>query len=216
MADLLLVRHGETALNASGRYQGWLDPGLSDAGRRQALEAGRVVQEAGLRPAMVWSSDLRRARETTLLAFSGLPVRADRRLRELHFGAWEGWTWEEARREHPEAFDAWCRDPEVVPPPGGETLAELRDRLDHWWHESASWARGTDGTLAVVAHAGPLRVLLARLLALPPAWRWESMLRIRRGAVVRAGPWPWLRPGASPLFGPGARTERAGRAGSPA
>lgn len=188
VAGVLLLRHGETALNASGRYQGWLDPSLSDAGSRQAREAGRSVRRTGFRPGVVWSSDLRRATETARLAFPGVPVRIDPRLRELRFGVWEGRTREDARARHPEAFGAWIRDPEGTAPPGGETLPQLRERLDRWWRDATSCAgQGTD-LLTVVGHGGPLRVLLARLLGIPPAWRWESALRIGPGAVVRVGP----------------------------
>src|SRR5579864_7789080 len=88
---VLLARHGETDDNREPlRFQGWRDTPLNDTGRRQATElAERMADEA---PGGLWSSDLRRARETAEIVGRrlGLQVRLDRRLREAYRGRWEG------------------------------------------------------------------------------------------------------------------------------
>src|SRR6476646_703601 len=113
MATLLLVRHGETDWNASGRLQGHTDRPLNDYGRRQAAElAARLeADEVGA----IYASDLSRAKETAeiLGARLGLPVLRDPDLRERNWGSWEGLT--------PSERDAVVFE--------GEAPEEHRDRL---------------------------------------------------------------------------------------
>jgi len=91
-AQLIVLRHGRTAWNATGRFQGQADIGLDDRGRAQAEQAAEVLAE--LAPTAIYSSDLSRARQTAvpLAARCGLPVHTDERLREIHVGSWEGLT----------------------------------------------------------------------------------------------------------------------------
>jgi len=89
--ELWLVRHGETTYNASRRIAGWCDPPLTELGRRQAAAVRTKLD--GTDFASVWSSDLRRAVETSRLAW-GRAV-PDRRIRECNFGIYEGLRFEE-------------------------------------------------------------------------------------------------------------------------
>ena len=98
--ELWLVRHGETTFSASKRVAGWSDPPLTDNGRNQAKALRQVID--GRQFAGVWSSDLQRAVESARLAW-GEP-RTDQRLRECHFGALEGCTYEEADSDYGEVF----------------------------------------------------------------------------------------------------------------
>ena len=116
-----LVRHGETTYSATKRVAGWSNPPLTDNGRQQA-EALRSVID-GRQFAGVWSSDLDRAVESARLAY-GEP-RADKRLRECHFGALEGCTYEEADSTYREVFHEF-RDFHA---PEGESHDELRARV---------------------------------------------------------------------------------------
>ena len=94
-AQLIVLRHGRTAWNATGRFQGQADIGLDERGRAQAERAAELLAE--LAPTEIHSSDLSRARQTAapLAARCGLPVHTDERLREIHVGTWEGLTIEE-------------------------------------------------------------------------------------------------------------------------
>ena len=86
---ILLVRHGESAWNAIGRWQGWADPELSDLGRQQALEAAAAV---GAVDAIV-ASDLQRAMQTALIISEAIgvgPVQVEAGLRERDVGDWTG------------------------------------------------------------------------------------------------------------------------------
>jgi probable phosphoglycerate mutase len=106
----LLCRHGQSAWNALGRWQGQADPPLSDLGRKQAHEAARAV---GVVDA-IWASDLRRAAETAAIISHDIgvgPVVLDADLRERDAGEWTGLTRDEIDRRYP-GFLADGRRPE--------------------------------------------------------------------------------------------------------
>jgi broad specificity phosphatase PhoE len=167
---LLLAPHAPTDWNAVGRYQGHTDTTLSAVGRRQAaLLADRLANQ---RIDEVHSSDLRRALETASAVCEPrrLPLRFDARLRELHFGAWEGLTYGEVQTRYAEPMNAWETDPLRTAPPGGETLAQLATRVGAFLSELTD-EPGTEKTKLVVAHRGSLRVLVCLALDLPPEIR---------------------------------------------
>jgi alpha-ribazole phosphatase len=169
---LLLARHAPTDWNRAGRFQGQRDIPLGPAGLRQA---GLLAQRLAAEPIeQVYSSDLRRTRETAHVVSDtiGCPVVADARLRELHFGAWEGLHHDEIRQQYPRELAAWEADPARSPPPGGETLTQLADRVAAFL--AALTPEGTpERTILVVAHRGSLQVLLCLALGLPPESRWK-------------------------------------------
>jgi probable phosphoglycerate mutase len=167
---LLLIRHAETAWNAEHRIQGHLDVPLSASGIAQA---GRLAQRLAAdarrqRIDAVYASDLARARLTAAAAADalGLDVEEDPRLRERHFGCFEGHTLEEVAARWPAAFAAWrARDPAWALPGGesgaqfiGRTLAALHDIVERW----------AGRTVAVVTHGGVLDVAYRAARAL--AW----------------------------------------------
>ncbi len=128
-----------------------------------------LVATGGERPAMLLSSDLRRARESAdvLAAHWGMEVVTDVRLRELHFGEWESRTWRDLEREDGERLARWMRDWTRTPAPGGESFSDLVERVSGWLAEWQSSGRRAAGTTVVVAHAGSIRAILCRLLAVP-------------------------------------------------
>jgi probable phosphoglycerate mutase len=161
----VLWRHGRTAWNADGRWQGHLDPELDDTGREQAARSSRLL--AGLRPSAVVSSDLRRARETAvrLARLTGLVARWEADLRETFIGSWQGRTATEVAAEHPEDLARWLTGDVLLRPGGGENRTEVAARVVD------AILRGLadvpdEGTLVVVTHGGAARVAIARLLDL--------------------------------------------------
>ena len=107
MTTVHLARHGESDWNAAGRWQGHADRPLTDLGRRQAAELAERL--ADVRLDAVYSSDLRRARETAepVAERQGLEVRALPALREVDVGGWSGLSRPEVARRFPEAFARW-------------------------------------------------------------------------------------------------------------
>ena len=169
MQKWLLIRHGETEWNASGRIQGHSDVPLNDAGRRQARLLGERL--SGVELAAVYSSDAARALDTARAVAAGrdIGVTVRGQLREKSYGEWEGKTGPEVKAGYPEEFVRWQvqRDVSFVAP-GGESESELRARV----RAAADGLRRSHGdgeTIAVVGHGGSLRALASELLGIPTA-----------------------------------------------
>lgn len=179
MLRLLLIRHGQTLWNAEQRYQGQADVPLNELGRRQAEALARRL--AGETIHVVYASDLQRAVDTAapLAASHRLGIITDARLRELSFGEWEGCTFEEIRQREPARYQAWLRTPEQFSAPGGETGAQLRERMQAWLEEVRS--QHDEQTAVVVAHGGSLMTLLQITLGLPSEARWK--FRMTHGSL---------------------------------
>jgi probable phosphoglycerate mutase len=155
-ATLLLIRHGETAWNAESRIQGQLDVPLSSAG---IWQAGRLAQRlAEEKIDAIVASDLARAWLTAQPIGQSRQVEAvpDTRLRERHFGIFQGHTLEEISARWPAEFAAWrARDPDWSIPEGEsgtQFIDRVRAALDDITHRNAG------ATVAVVAHGGVLDV----------------------------------------------------------
>ena len=171
---LVLVRHGRTAWNHQGRVQGQEDVGLDATGLAQAARTAPVI--AALRPTLLWSSDLDRARTTAapLGAAAGLTVTLDARLREFHFGEREGLTHAEFAELDPEGFHALRRGDydRVV---GAEPTVVVQKRMAEAIGELLA-ALGPGETGVAVSHGGAIRVATATLLDWP-----DGMFHTLRG-----------------------------------
>jgi probable phosphoglycerate mutase len=157
---ILLVRHGQSAWNASGRWQGWADPPLTELGRQQAWSAAGAV---GVVDAIV-ASDLERAIGTAMVISEAIgvgPVVVDPGLRERGVGEWTGLTRAEIAERWPEAFAAFLAPgPGGAPrtPPGGEALDVLLARVTDALDRVAELV-GPHAEALVVTHGGVIRAL---------------------------------------------------------
>ncbi|TDC83137.1 histidine phosphatase family protein [Micromonospora sp. KC606] len=161
MTRLIVWRHGNTDWNAASRVQGQTDVLLNDLGREQARTAAPLL--AGLRPDVIVASDLSRAADTAaaLAEVTGLPVRTDTRLRERHFGQWQGLLLTEVAERFPVEYARWrAGDPD--PGAGIETLDDLGKRLGAAFQDAADLAAG--GTVVVTTHGGAARQGVGHLL----------------------------------------------------
>jgi probable phosphoglycerate mutase len=166
---LLLWRHGRTEWNATGRFQGQLDPPLDEVGRNQAVRAAPHLVAAGLPHdgTVVVSSDLSRAAETaaTLTALLGVPLGLDERLREHGMGVWEGLTRDEVGERYPDQLADWMAG-RPVRGRGGEDPEAVADRA------VAALADLPPARVAVVVtHGGTAGRLVERLLGIDPDHR---------------------------------------------
>lgn len=168
---ILLARHGETAWNAEGRYQGQEDIVLSPVGEAQARALGERLREVDITRAV--ASPLKRARFTAELALGqrDLPLTLDPGLMEIAHGTWEGLLASEIGERDGDLLRAWRDTPHEVLMPQGESLQHVFDRA---WPAlgRAAEGLGADGTLLVVAHDAVNRVLLCRILGIPLARLW--------------------------------------------
>jgi len=172
---VLLARHGETAWNAEGRYQGKRDIALSENGERQARLLGERLANVAITRAV--ASPLGRARRTAELALGegrAARLELDEGLMEIGHGDWEGLLASEIRERDPGRLQAWRDAPETVQMPGegGESIIEVLDRS---WPAFARACEGLgqDDTLLVVAHDAVNRVILCRVLGLPLSRMWS-------------------------------------------
>ncbi|MBB3675921.1 histidine phosphatase family protein [Modestobacter versicolor] len=160
---LLVWRHGRTEWNATGRFQGQLDPPLDDEGRAQAARTAPFLA-AALRneDTVLVSSDLQRAVDTAqaLAPLLGAPLRIDERLREHGLGSWEGLTRDEVAERHPDQYEQWVSG-QPVPGRGGEAQADVAARA-----LAAVADLPPASTAVLVTHGGTAGRLLEALLGL--------------------------------------------------
>ena len=151
------ARHGQTAYNREGRFQGQMPVPLDDTGRAQATELAE--RAAGYGFAALWSSPLLRARETAdvVAARTGLPPREDPRLMETDAGEWTDRSFASVQAEAPEQFAAFLAGAQSFAFPGGESLAEQEVRV------AAALQRIEGGELPalVVCHGMVIRAALS-------------------------------------------------------
>jgi broad specificity phosphatase PhoE len=180
MTRILLVRHGLSEWNASGRWQGWADAPLAEVGERQAADAAHAVGAVDA----VAASDLQRAHRTAEIIAEALgvgPVHVDPGLRERDAGEFEGLTRDEIEERFPGALRT-----SPVHPPGAEPLEVLLERALAAVHRLAALVPG--GDVLAVAHGGLIRQV-ERHLGLEPSpvpnlgGRWLEVA----GADVRPG-----------------------------
>jgi broad specificity phosphatase PhoE len=166
---MILLRHGQTELSVHRRYSGRGDPELTALGHDQAARAAaRIAQaadDARIGPvAAVLTSPLRRARQTAAAVVEalGVPLEVRDGLVETDFGGWEGLTFAEARERDPGLHGEWLGD-EHVPPPGGESFAQVGERVAA--ERAAIVAAYPRSAVVVVTHVTPIKLLLRQALA---------------------------------------------------
>lgn len=169
LTRILLVRHGESEWNASGRWQGQADPPLTERGRRQAAHASRSI---GTVDAIV-SSDLERARTTAQIIAAELglePVYVEAGLRERDVGEWSGLTRAEIHAQWPGYL---ADDPATTVGPNagsGQRRPPGWEDDDHLWERVVVALRRmaqlvADGHVVAVTHGGVVYAVEARLSA---------------------------------------------------
>ena len=162
---LVLLRHGRTAWNHALRVQGQTDVELDDTGHAEAAAAAMAM--ADLRPTLLWSSDLTRARQTAAYVAkeAGLEATFDERLREFALGERQGLTHEEYAVVAPEEFAEFRRgDFDVVP--DGEPTSAVRERMLAVTEELLD-TLGPGEVGVAVSHGAAIRVAVAALLGWP-------------------------------------------------
>ena len=167
MTRFIVVRHGETQWNVEARIQGHGDSPLTAAGIEQAEAIARRL--AGEKFDVLVSSDLGRAAQTAqrIAVRCGLPIVTDARLRERHFGAGEGLTYDEIGVRYADAFSRTrATDPDYAIP-GGESRRAFHERVTAAFADLAHEHEGR--RVAVVSHGGVLATIYRFIHAIPIA-----------------------------------------------
>lgn len=180
--DLHLLRHGPPL--RTGLMLGHHDEPAAPGAPRQLID-----RASGLGAEEIVSSDLSRAQAGARLISDAraLPIRVDRRWRELDFGAWDG---QPSAALDPQHLQAFWSDPDANPPPDGERWSELRNRIREAIEE-------LDRTTIVVSHAGAMRAAVSVLTGLDHRAVWAFDLPYGALLSIRA----WRGEGSEPASG---------------
>ena len=193
MHKIVLLRHGQSAWNLENRFTGWHDVDLTDQGRIEAARAGKLLREEGFEFDVVYTSVLKRAIRTMLIALDELdqlwvPVIRDWHLNERHYGALQGLNKAETAAKHgEEQVKIWRRSYATPPPPldpgderhpsndrryAGipanelpltESLKETVDRFVPYWNNEIAPKVKAGKRTLIVAHGNSLRALVKHL-----------------------------------------------------
>ncbi len=193
MRKVVLLRHGESTWNRENRFTGWTDVDLSEKGREEALEAGRLLKEGGYVFDLAYTSVLRRAIRTLWIALDvmdqmWLPAEKSWRLNERHYGALQGLNKAETAAKHGEAqVKIWRRSYDIPPPalekndprhpshdpryaglaesdlPLTESLKDTVARFLPYWHDTIAPSIRGGRRVLVAAHGNSLRALVKYL-----------------------------------------------------
>lgn len=166
MRTVLLVRHGETTWNRERRMQGWADSELTERGRAQAAAVAAYLDET-FEVDAVRASDLHRTRQTARRVCErlGREAQFEPGWRERDVGDLEGIAYEQFTEQIGDGVVGGNGVAVAVRPPGGESLVDMRKRVDSAW-ESLLSTTAPETTSLVVTHGGPIRALLGRLKGL--------------------------------------------------
>ena len=169
---LYLVRHG--AVQSPGeprRFIGQLDLPLNEEGTRQAEALAKILEDVPF--SAIFCSDLKRSLDTARIIAKphGLPCFSRPSLREISLGRWDGLTFEEVRRKHPEEFNARRMDIVHYQPPEGESFLDCALRVIPAFYEILN---STRGNILIVGHAGVNRIVLSQALG----WPMDCLLEI--------------------------------------
>ena len=173
---LILVRHGQTAVNAGGRLQGRVDAPLTDLGRRQARASAAAVGT----PSKVITSPLVRARETA--ECFGAEVVVDERWIELDYGDFDDTPIASVPAE---TWQQWRSDASFTPP-GGESLLDLGARVREACAELIEQAAEED--IVVVSHVSPIKAAAAWALGVSDEVSWRMFLDVASISRIRVTP----------------------------
>jgi 2,3-bisphosphoglycerate-dependent phosphoglycerate mutase len=197
MYTVVLLRHGESTWNQENRFTGWTDVDLSEKGRAEAIEAGRLLKEGGYLFDLAFTSVLKRAIRTLWITLDALdlmwiPVTKDWRLNERHYGALQGLNKAETAARHGDAqVKIWRRSYDIPPPPLApdderfsgrdpryrrmrrddipltESLKDTVARFLPYWHETIAPAIKSGQRVLITAHGNSLRALVKYLDTVP-------------------------------------------------
>jgi len=193
MHRLVLLRHGESTWNKENRFTGWHDVDLSEKGREEARDAGRLMAEQKFEFDVAYTSVLKRAIRTLWSSLDEMdmmwiPVHRSWRLNERHYGALQGLNKSETAAKHGEQqVEIWRRSYDIPPPalteedprhpshdrryaslspqelPLTESLKETVARFLPYWHDTIAPEITAGKRVLIVAHGNSLRALVKYL-----------------------------------------------------
>jgi 2,3-bisphosphoglycerate-dependent phosphoglycerate mutase len=193
VGKLVLVRHGQSTWNLENLFTGWVDVDLTDQGRKEALDAGKLLKAEGFQFDQVFTSVLKRAIRTLWIILDEmdlmwLPVERSWRLNERHYGALQGLDKAQTVAKHgAEQVKIWRRSYDIPPPPltlddkrhprferryaaltpeelpASESLKTTLERVQPYWQQRVVPELKAGRNVMIVAHGNSLRALVKML-----------------------------------------------------
>lgn len=162
---IYLTRHGQTVTNREGRFCGHAETELTDLGLEQSRALAVRLERASI--AACYSSDFTRAIRTATIALGerGVAPRPDPDLRELYYGEWELERESAIRKRYPEQHRLMREEDPAWRPPGGESVAEVRQRTSRALERIVHAHKGRE--VLVVSHGTAINCLLSTVLGMP-------------------------------------------------
>jgi broad specificity phosphatase PhoE len=170
MTELILVRHGETVWNVEKIYRGRADVNLDEVGIKQAELLGKYLGNWELEA--IYSSSLKRALDTAniIARYHKIGVYIADGLIDFDYGEWQSLPEQEVRKLYPALLDKWHNNPQEVRMPGGESLADVRERAAGVVDDVLS---KYEGSVVLASHRVVNKVLICSLLGLDNSYFWN-------------------------------------------
>lgn len=166
--NLVLVRHGQSEWNAKNLFTGWKNPGLTETGVKEAINAGKLIKDEKINFDTMYTSELIRAQLTgnTILEIinqSDIPIIKDIALNERNYGSLAGLNKDDARKKWgEEQVHIWRRSYDV-PPPDGESLKNTAERVLPYFNKEILPKVVSGSNILIAAHGNSLRSLIMQL-----------------------------------------------------
>lgn len=162
---IFLIRHGDTIDEESKKvYKGSIDIPLSEKGIVRIRRVSQFLSRFKID--YIYTSTLSRSIDTgrIIAEQQGLPIEATSAFNEIHFGVWEGLSFDEIRVKYPKELELWLKDIETYPPPDGEQIRDAQSRAVRKFYEIID--KHKEQTIGIVSHSGILRLIISSILDL--------------------------------------------------
>ncbi|NPA51945.1 MAG: histidine phosphatase family protein [Aquificae bacterium] len=172
MKKIFLCRHGQSEYNAKKIIQGHIDTDLTPQGIVQARLIGERLKTENIEK--IFSSDLKRAYKTATIIgdILGLDVEIDKRIREMHFGNWEGKAYEQIYTYNLDHWQKWLKNPVACPLPSQEDIKEFEKRIKSFWEYVNSLQ---EKNILIVGHGGSIQGIICTASGLGMEHLWGMM-----------------------------------------
>ena len=166
--NLVLIRHGQSEWNAKNLFTGWKNPGLTETGVKEAINAGKLIKDEKINLDIMYTSKLIRAQLTgnTILEIinqSDIPIIKDTALNERNYGSLAGLNKDDARKKLGEEQIHIWRMSYDIPPPDGESLKNTAERVLPYFNKEMLPKVISGSNILIAAHGNSLRSLIMQL-----------------------------------------------------
>jgi len=165
---LILIRHGITDWNEQKKYSGFMDISLNARGKTQARRLHKRLKVVQFHK--IYCSDRKRAIQTAKIIFKGMGLKKVPSLKEIGFGCFEGYTYDELLEKYPIIYKKWLDTPSRVKIPKAEKQVDFRRRVLKAFKRIVSLNQNK--TIAVVCHGGPISIFINSILKTNGFWKY--------------------------------------------